>query len=589
MAHNLPCGLLFWQFKKFLDRSSHILSKQFQKKTYKLLQSFHMKYFSDIQFPLVCKFSQGRNFPLNLFFFVVIFLGTGLWVETGSATEIQGDWEKGKRIFLKGVGNDPISAYLSGPGIKTSAEGFACVQCHKETGKGGREGGVFIPDISFQTLTNEQVGTHPTARHRPAYTLDTLAQAIQTGKDPAGNSLHSAMPRYILELGDLKNLIAYLKILGEDPVPGVSDTMLRVGILLPGSGPLQKTGQEVASLLSAMFEKINQRGGYYGRRLKLKPIALDPGAMRSNQIISQIEKELKTESIFCFIANLGVPYNSELSKYLSLEDYPVIFPLALSPPKSFGPSANTFYLYAGLLDQGRTLVDFQSKKNQSTPGSLALIYSEDAYSKDGAKGIKKQILKHSKKISLERIYSRNNFDPAQLAIDLKKHSVRHVFFMGSGREANALIFETTHLKWKISLYTSMDLVGTSLFTQDETALAQIFLASTSNYPSKDPKTFQDFFALLDASKVSRGNLAFKRTAYSGGLILEEGLKRSGRKLTQIGFINELNQLWRWSSGLTPEITYNQNRRVGSLGAGVLRVDLQNKRFVQVWSWQNPEK
>ncbi len=67
---------------------------------------------------------------------------------------------------------------------------------------------------------------------RPAYTDETLATVIRSGKDPAGRVLNDVMPRYILEDRDAMILVNYLKSLSSQFSPGVTDTSLRFATII---------------------------------------------------------------------------------------------------------------------------------------------------------------------------------------------------------------------------------------------------------------------------------------------------------------------------------------------------------------------
>ena len=56
--------------------------------------------------------------------------------------------------------------------------------------------------------------------------------------------------------------------------PGVTDTEIKIGQTIPYSGPVSATGM-VGKAHTAYFDMINERGGVYGRKIRL--ISLDDG------------------------------------------------------------------------------------------------------------------------------------------------------------------------------------------------------------------------------------------------------------------------------------------------------------------------
>jgi ABC-type branched-subunit amino acid transport system substrate-binding protein len=58
-------------------------------------------------------------------------------------------------------------------------------------------------------------------------------------------------------------------------VPGVTDTEILIGFTMPMSGPIGFIGSGTADAVNACFQKYNDMGGIYGRKLKL--ITYDSG------------------------------------------------------------------------------------------------------------------------------------------------------------------------------------------------------------------------------------------------------------------------------------------------------------------------
>src|SRR6266403_1246588 len=72
--------------------------------------------------------------------------------------------------------------------------------------------------------------------------------------DPAGNALGVAMPKYAMSAQDAADLVAYLKRIGKEREPGLTNRAIRIGAIVPGEGPLEDAGREIQALLEAYFE-----------------------------------------------------------------------------------------------------------------------------------------------------------------------------------------------------------------------------------------------------------------------------------------------------------------------------------------------
>lgn len=511
--------------------------------------------------------------------FLPLFLGIStLWAEP----QLSEPEKRGKAIYTKGKGAQPISVYLSGPGLETPAEGFPCIQCHKEDGLGGREGGVLAPKITYPYLLRDSRENPANDRLRPPYDEESLAIAIQTGIDPGGNSLHPAMPRYIIQKKDLRDLLAYLKILGNEPVPGITEEAIQIGMMFPNRGPLNEAGREVQSFLNAYFEKLNALGGVFGLRLELKSLEFDPSNPQS--ALEQARDFLSREPVLCFVANLGLAHDHPATQYLISNEIPVFIPLAITPKLSRTTSSEPFYLYASLFDQGRTLVDYFNERFDGSKIKIGLLYSDDPLGKDGASGVKKQMSRHSLKLAADQVYSRGEFDPAKTVRSLKQAGLNGLYFFGSGKDATRFLVEAARQNWRPLILGSADLVGTALFSLPEEMVEKVYLTSPSFHSIPPSDTATVFFRLLRESNNPGSHLVLKRMAFAGAFLLVEGLKQVGRNMTRAKLTEQVSNLWKFNTGVTPPLTYNANRHAGTLGSSVIGMDSKNKRFVLLKPW-----
>lgn len=129
---------------------------------------------------------------------------------------------RGRGIYTEGKGSATVG------GKVLPAKLFPCASCHGDNGRGQREGGTGVADITAPALgRSAMVGE----RSRPAYTPAMLRHAIASGADSAGQPLDRAMPRYQLQAGDAGDLLAYLAILDSVAPPGVSNDKVRINVV----------------------------------------------------------------------------------------------------------------------------------------------------------------------------------------------------------------------------------------------------------------------------------------------------------------------------------------------------------------------
>jgi len=499
----------------------------------------------------------------------------------GGLTGVQ---QRGKRIYMEGRGRKPISAFLPEAGVKAPGAGFPCVNCHLAGGAGQLEGGVQSADITWFTLTKQYVGARPTGRTHPPYTDETLRNAIAGGVDPAGNVLASAHPRFRIDSEDLDDLIAYMKVMDREPVPGVTDNEIRIGILLPTTGALADVSREVESLLLLHFSGMNARGGVYNRSIRLMPLRYDPARPGSAAEVAGAARD----EVFCFLANIGIDSDDAAARKLSGDKVPVIAPLLSAPESGYGTDRYTFHIFTSVRDQARVMVDFLADRASTAPLRVGLLFARDPSGEGGAAGTREQVKKRRIDLSVEMAYVPESFDAADAAKRLSAQGVGAVLFFGGAREASEFSRAAAAAGWSPLFLAPAPMVGNSLLSAPPAFLEGVYLASPLTVPNPHSRRMQDFQKLRARAALGDRHGSFQFVAYAGAVLLEEGLKRSGRALTREKLVDVMGKVWKLDTGVTPPLTYNANRRSGTLGASLLRVDRSTGRYVTAVEWREPK-
>lgn len=493
---------------------------------------------------------------------------------------------RGQRIYVEGQGRGPIAAHLIGPRITAPGAAFPCANCHLLEGPGVREGGVQAADITESTLTKEFPGIRPSGRAHPPYTEETLQRAVTAGLDPAGNVLHEAHPRYAMQPQDLDDLIAYLKVLGHESVPGVSDTEIRVGILVPDRGPLAGVAPAVTGLLERYFEELNTRGGLYRRMLRLVPVQFDPSRLGSAATAAR--ELIDKEDVFCLLANLGVPPEDDSHTLLAGAKVPVIAPLQLPVGGTDGADAQTFHVYATVHDQARVMVDFVAEAAGNITARLALLHATDRIGEAGAAGARQQADKHGLAVVAEVPFAAGRLPATETVQRMREARANTVLFFGSGADAVAFLQEADREQWRPPLLAPAPMVGASVLSAAPALARAVFLSSPVATLDPGSRAAAPFFGLLAKSGTPGEYSSFHVVAYAGAKLLEEALRRSGREVTRHRLVRALGSLWAFPTGVTPPLTYGENRRVGALGAQILTVDVERQGLIVVAPWREPQ-
>jgi len=504
-------------------------------------------------------------------------------VSTASERGLTPSERRGKELYMRGTSarGREVLAYLGDASLEVPASTVTCGSCHGAHGEGKSEGGVVPGNLTWEVLTKPYGHTHASGRKHGAFNEATFARAIEKGVDPSGNRLATVMPRYDFTPDELADLTAYMKRIAADRDPGLSDTAINVGCLLPDAGRQGEIGQAMRSVLSSYFAEVNAQGGIYGRRIEVRF-----GEAADKDARAQAERFLERERVFALAGGVMAGAEEDLTRLAAEREVPVVGPFTLFPQTSAPLNRQVFYLFSGLEEQARALVDFAAQKSpDAKAGAAALVYAEGDLPAGVGQAVEQQFHKDGWKAVRVLKYSHEGFDASRLAREAGGAGV--LLFLGTGAEESALLAEAAKTDWTPTVLLLGPLSGPEVFTAPAAFRQKIFLAFPSSPSDQTQDGVAEFRAFARRHQLPQRHLAAQISAYCGAKILVEGLKRAGRELSREKLIESLEGLYEYNTGLTPPITYGPNRRVGAVGAYVIAVDLANRQFVPASNWITP--
>jgi ABC-type branched-subunit amino acid transport system substrate-binding protein len=493
--------------------------------------------------------------------------------------------KRGKQIYLLGTspsGKD-ITCFLNGTEVPATA--MLCVNCHGFDGRGNPEGGVTPSDITWEAMTKSYGVTHASGRKHPPYTERALDLAIARGVDPAGSTIPQTMPRYWLSREDMADLLAYLKRLGNEREPGLSEATIRIGTIVPDRGPLAETGEAINAALSASFSEINAQGGIYNRKVELRvcrPPA-DPKAARAS-----VEAFIDREEIFALVGAFIAGADKELVSLVEEKQVPLIGPATLYPETSFPINRHTFYILSGLKEQTRALINFAGRRIEKQILRIAIVYGSGESSAQVAKAIEQQTGGRSYSLVAAYSYLPGSFDARRAVAEVNKKETDAVLFLGTGSEAAALMKEAERVNWTPTVLIPGSLVGKEILEAPPVFKGKIFLSYPTLPSDLTRHEMNQFRALAEKYNLPAGHRATQFSTLCAARILLEAVKLAGKDLTREKVIRELEGFYEFDTGLVPPITFGPNRRIGALGAYIVTIDLEKKELIPASGWIMPD-
>ena len=492
--------------------------------------------------------------------------------------------QRGKAFYLRGVTASGEEATAVLGEVEVPASTVTCAGCHGADGLGKKEGGIAPGNLTWQSLTKSYGHTHDGNRKHGPFTEGGFVRAVTGGIDPAGNSLAVAMPRYKMQASDMADLIAYLKRIETDRDPGLSETSITIGTLLPTTGTQAETGHAMRDVLAAYFNEINSGGGVYNRRIELR---VAEAGSSGEAVAAGVNRLIEEEKVFALVSGLSTGTEKELVKSVGEKEVPLIGYSTPYTQTEFPLNRYVFYLHSGLEDQARALVNFAAKEPQSTKSNLSVILSQIPTSNAIAKSIEEQ----AKKIGWNKVtmtgYSQQSFNAWQLAGDLKNNGQDKVFFLGTAGQEKSLLEQLDAVKYYPTIFLLGTLTGRDLLDNVPLGFAnKIYLAYPTLPTDLTENGLAEYRLLVEKHKIKVRNTTAQISALAAAKILIQGLQRSGRDVSREKLINALESLYDFDTAMTPRVNYGPNRRKGVAGAYIVTISPERKTFSPASGWVN---
>jgi ABC-type branched-subunit amino acid transport system substrate-binding protein len=492
---------------------------------------------------------------------------------------------RGKQVYVQGKGSSSreILAYLGESSIEVPGSAMPCASCHGLDGRGKPEGGVTPSDLRWESLTKPYGMANANGRKHPPYTERALELAITRGTDPAGNKLPSIMPRYQMSPEDLSDLVVYLKRLGKDLDPGISESKIVIGTVCPTKGSLAEMGQAVKAVTTAYFDELNSQGGIYNRKFEVKftETGDTPAATRAN-----VERLIKEGQVFAMTAAFIAGSEKEIIPLMAQQEVPLIGPLTLYPQTDFPLNRQVFYLLSGLDGQARAVIHFAARKPELRGQHLSIVSPQSEINLRVVSAIKDQSKREGLSEPPALNYASGSFDATGTIQQLRQTSSEVVVFLGASDDALAFMTAADKSHWFPTIFFPSTAGGREIFGAPIGFNGKLFFSFPTSPADQSAEGVKEFRALADKYKLPAHHVAAQISALGAAKILVEALKRAGRDVSREKLIQALEGLYEYQTGLTPAITYGPNRRVGAMGAYIVGVDLTEKQFLPASGWTN---
>jgi ABC-type branched-subunit amino acid transport system substrate-binding protein len=264
---------------------------------------------------------------------------------------------------------------------------------------------------------------------------------------------------------------------------------------------------------------------------------------------------------------------------------PLVGPFTLFPRVGFPLNRHVFYLFSGLKEQARALVNFLIETKRVK--RLAFVYQESRVAAEVSEAIEQ----HCQKAGCSSVATLKNthgqFDAERTIGQLRRENAEALFLFGLGAEERTLLKEVEKTGWSPYVILPGALAGGDIFDLPSSFNDKVLLSFPTLPSDQTEAGLAEYRAFAQKHKLPAKRLAVQLSSYCAAKLLAHGMKQAGKDLSREKLIGALESLYDFNTGLTPPITYNANRRIGALGAYVVAVDLEKRSFIPASEWITP--
>ncbi|MGE5157421.1 MAG: ABC transporter substrate-binding protein [Gemmatimonas sp.] len=342
--------------------------------------------------------------------------------------------------------------------------------------------------------------------------------------------------------------------------PGASDTEIKIGNIMPYSGPASAYGV-IGKTEAAFFKKLNAEGGINGRKINF--ISYDDG-YSPPKTVEQARKLVESDEVLLIFNSLGTPPNSAIHKYMNAKKVPQLF-VATGATKWNDPKHFPWTMGWQPSYQSESRIYAKYLLKEKPNAKIAVLYQNDDYGKDYLKGLKDGLgAKASSMIVAEESYETTEPTIDDHIVKLKASGADVFVNITTPKFAAQAIKKVAEIGWKpLHILNNVSAsVGAVIkpagYQNAQDIISANYLKDVSDPQwANDPgmKQFLDFMAkdFPEGNKLDGGTIV----GYSVAKTLVQVLKQCGDDLTRANVMKQAANLKNFKvDTLLPGITIN---------------------------------
>ncbi len=281
--------------------------------------------------------------------------------------------------------------------------------------------------------------------------------------------------------------------------PGVTDTEIKIGNIMPYSGPASAYGV-IGKTEEAYFKKINAEGGINGRKINF--ISYDD-AYSPPKTVEQARKLVESDEVLLIFNPLGTPPNSAIQKYMNAKKVPQLF-VATGATKWNEPREFPWTMGWQPSYQSETQIYAKYLLKERPNAKIGVLYQNDDYGKDYLKGLKDGLgNKAASMIVMEESYETSTPTVDSHIVKLKASGADVFINITTPKFAAQAIKKVSEIGWKAEHFLNNvsasvgSVIKPAGFENSQNIISAAYAKDVSDPQWKDDPGMKTFLAFMD--------------------------------------------------------------------------------------------
>jgi len=346
---------------------------------------------------------------------------------------------------------------------------------------------------------------------------------------------------------------------------GVTDTEVRIGLFFPTTGPASLWGIPPLHAITTILNQMNEAGGVHGRKVK---VFLEDDAGNPEKAKGAVKKLIYDTKVFALMGT-----GASLAAFAAKQEIEAARVPWLGAPaimdKIYVPAFPTTFSY-GLTSN----VDAQSMARfvltKPDVKKIAFVYHYDDWG-EGLLGAAVKVLEEHKATKVEwtsEVVEKGITDATAVVLKVKNYNPDFMIGFLYPTEGPVFIRDAYKygLKVPIVFNTALsDLTDVKNRSGIPESMKWVFASTYGTAAISDPK-FADLVNAMKGYFPQTRPQPQNFIGFAGGRLLVEALRRSGRDLTREKFVDVLEDIKDFETGVLPsKISYSKTSHIGLKG------------------------